>query len=75
MEHVVQRVLTALQFNSAVSRERSIKVRDLARMAGISEDELARMLMDLRSYGYVDLIDDSVYLTRKGMMRVISKFS
>ncbi len=48
MEHVVQHVLTVLQFNSAVSRERSIKVRDLARMAGIGEDELARMLRDLR---------------------------
>ncbi|MFP3178913.1 MAG: hypothetical protein RXO22_08435 [Thermocladium sp.] len=75
MEHVVQHVLTVLQFNSAVSKEHSIRVRDLARLINMGEDELRRIINDLSSNGYVELIDDGVFLTRKGMMRVMSKFS
>jgi len=75
MEHVVQHVLTVLQFNSAVSKEHSIRVRDLARLINMGEDELRRVINDLSSNGYVELIDDGVFLTRKGMMRVMSKFS
>ncbi|KUO91370.1 MAG: hypothetical protein RXR03_08515 [Thermocladium sp.] len=75
MEHVVQHVLTVLQFNSAVSKEHSIRVRDLARLINMGEDELRRIINDLSSNGYVELIDDAVFLTRKGMMRVMSKFS
>ena len=75
MEHVVQHVLTVLQLNSAVSKEHSIRVRDLARLINMGEDELRRIINDLSSNGYVELIDDAVFLTRKGMMRVMSKFS
>ncbi len=75
MEHVVQHVLTVLQFNSAVSREHSIRIRDLARLINMGEDELRRIIDDLRGNGYVELIDDGVFLTRKGIMRVMSKFS
>ncbi len=70
-----ERILMVLFMSSAVGRGRAIKIEDLAKKLGFEPSALDRFLNELSSLGYLTYTGGLVYLTEKGVLRVLSKFS
>ncbi|WP_291999466.1 hypothetical protein [Caldivirga sp.] len=70
-----ERVLLALFMQSAVSENKAISVSMLAKIINSEVSLVNSILKSLIDQGYVSLKDNNVFLTSKGLMRVLSRFS
>ncbi|ABW01037.1 MarR family transcriptional regulator [Caldivirga maquilingensis] len=70
-----ERILLALFMQSAVSEGKAISVSALAKIINSEVSLVSNVLKSLVDQGYVALKDNNVFLTNKGLMRVLSRFS
>ncbi|KUO83288.1 MAG: hypothetical protein RXQ74_01610 [Caldivirga sp.] len=70
-----ERILVTLFMQSAVNEGKAISVESLAKMINSEVDAVNRVVVTLANQGYVSLKGNLVFLTNKGLMRVLSRFS
>ena len=70
-----ERILLALFMQSAVSEGKAISVSTLAKIINSDVNLVSNVLKSLVDQGYVILKNNNVFLTNKGLMRVLSRFS
>ena len=70
-----ERILLALFMQSAVSEGKAISVSTLAKIINSDVNLVSNVLKSLVDQGYVTLKNNNVFLTNKGLMRVLSRFS
>ena len=70
-----ERILLALFMQSAVSEGKAISVITLAKIINSDVNLVSNVLKSLVDQGYVTLKNNNVFLTNKGLMRVLSRFS
>lgn len=72
---VEEKILLTLFMQSAVNESRAISLESLSRLVNMEPSALAKTLDTLSSQGYVVVKNKNVFLTNKGLMRVLSRFS
>lgn len=70
-----ERILLTLFMQSAISESKAISVDSLAKMINSDVGAISSILNSLANQGYVSFKGNSVFLTHKGVMRVLSRFS
>ncbi|MCG2862852.1 MAG: hypothetical protein RXP99_03675 [Vulcanisaeta sp.] len=71
-ESKMRSIMQALHSLAAIDRERAVKIEDLARIVGLSVEEVRDVINKLRVLGYVNLVNDYVHLTTTAIIKLSS---